>query len=110
MYIAVVNAALASIADDLCDAEAHCALADRSYPVMTNKESSKAEPRSNAKDERQKTNPAFDTWLEGKLHNMFDAVAAEPLPPDLIKLLQKLDEKTKGGEIDLAPTEKKKEG
>jgi hypothetical protein len=41
-----------------------------------------------------KMNPAFDTWLEEKLHNMFDAVAAEPLPADLLKLLDELDQKT----------------
>jgi len=110
MYIAVVNAALAAIDDELCDAELHHALVDRPYSAMTNKESSKAQPRAPAKDERQKTNPAFDTWLEGKLHNMFDAVAAEPLPPDLVKLLQRLDEKTKGDDVEAAAVEKKKEG
>jgi hypothetical protein len=34
---------------------------------------------------------AFDTWLERKLHEMFDSVALEPLPPDLLSLVNQLD-------------------
>ncbi len=40
-------------------------------------------------------NTAFDSWLDKQLHNIFDAVAAEPLPPNLVKLLETLDEKTR---------------
>jgi hypothetical protein len=39
-----------------------------------------------------KLNPAFDTWLETKLHKIFDSVASEPLPQDLMNLLGKIDE------------------
>lgn len=53
-----------------------------------------ATPRPQAK-----FNPAFDSWLETKLHRIFDSVASEPLPQDLMKLL---------GDIDQAEEKKKK--
>lgn len=34
---------------------------------------------------------AFDSWLERKLHEMYDEVALEPLPPDLLSLVNQLD-------------------
>lgn len=46
-----------------------------------------APPRPQAK-----FNPAFDAWLETKLHKIFDSVASEPLPQDLVKLLDQIDE------------------
>ena len=36
-------------------------------------------------------NAAFDLWLERKLHDMFDSVAAEPLPEDLLRVIAQLD-------------------
>jgi hypothetical protein len=33
---------------------------------------------------------AFDTWLERKLHQMFDAVADEPLPHQLQSLVDRI--------------------
>jgi hypothetical protein len=36
---------------------------------------------------------AFDVWLERKLHEMFDAVAREPLPADLLSLVNQLAKK-----------------
>ena len=39
-----------------------------------------------------KLNPAFDSWLEGKLHKIFDTAAVEPLPADLMNLLEKIDQ------------------
>ena len=67
---------------------------------MNDKPSSKLPPRDKAKAQNaadgsgNKMNPAFDSWLEDKLHNMFDSVASEPLPQDLLKLLDELDKKT----------------
>lgn len=63
---------------------------------MNDKPPSKPQPRAAAPsaETSSKTNPAFDSWLETKLHKMFDAVASEPLPPDLVKLLEQLDQKT----------------
>jgi len=37
----------------------------------------------------------FNMWLERKLHQMFDDVAAEPLPDNLRKLLAEIEEKEK---------------
>ena len=31
---------------------------------------------------------AFDTWLKQGLHKIFDEVAREPIPPDLLKLIE----------------------
>jgi hypothetical protein len=105
MHIGVVDAALATFDDEFHDdAQTHKGvIVDRLHSVMNDKPSSKANsqpaPRGIASPRGQaggtKTNPAFDAWLEGKLHNMFDAVAAEPLPSDLVKLLEQLDQKTR---------------
>ena len=43
-------------------------------------------------DPQGKFNPAFDTWLETKLHKIFDDVASQPLPDDLVNLLKKIDQ------------------
>lgn len=39
-----------------------------------------------------KLNPAFDSWLEGKLHKIFDTASTEPLPADLMNLLDRIDQ------------------
>jgi hypothetical protein len=36
---------------------------------------------------------AFDVWLQRGLHNIFDDVAREPVPDDLLKLIQEHREK-----------------
>jgi hypothetical protein len=46
--------------------------------------------RSAGQTERA-ANAAFDLWLERKLHDMFDSVAAEPLPEDLLRVIAQLD-------------------
>ena len=37
----------------------------------------------------------FDLWLQKQLHAMYDEITAEPLPDDLIKLIER-DAQTKG--------------
>lgn len=37
----------------------------------------------------------FDRWLERKLHELFDAVAQEPIPDDLINLIITLERRDK---------------
>ena len=32
--------------------------------------------------------PAFDTWLKRGLHQLFDDVAAEPVPEELLRLIR----------------------
>jgi hypothetical protein len=31
----------------------------------------------------------FDTWLQKQLHAMYDEIAAEPLPDDLVNLIER---------------------
>ena len=38
---------------------------------------------------------AFDTWLQRELHQMYDKVAREPIPADLLKLID--DDASKRG-------------
>ncbi|MCW5735753.1 MAG: hypothetical protein KIS73_16610 [Enhydrobacter sp.] len=35
----------------------------------------------------------FDMWLHKQLHAMYDEIAAEPLPDELIKLIERDEEK-----------------
>ena len=107
MYISVVNAALAAIDDEIQGADARKgAIVEQLRSAMNEKPPTKNEPRppspakAGAEKDNVKSNPAFDAWLENKLHTMFDAVAAEPLPPDLVKLLEQLDDKTRGDKGD----------
>ncbi len=100
MYIGVVEGALKVLTENNDTDTRHESSADRFCPPMNDKPSSKLPSRDKAKAQStadgsgNKMNPAFDSWLEDKLHNMFDSVASEPLPPDLLKLLDELDKKT----------------
>ena len=47
-----------------------------------------AEKPKKAPVPKRKTDAAFDVWLERGLHQMFDDVAREPVPDDLLKLIQ----------------------
>ena len=44
--------------------------------------SPKAEPSTPSKE------TAFDLWLNRGLHQLFDDVASEPIPEELLKLIQ----------------------
>ena len=37
----------------------------------------------------------FDMWLQKQLHSMYDEIAAEPLPADLLSLIDKDADKSK---------------
>ncbi len=41
----------------------------------------------------QKPEAAFDVWLNRSLHQMFDDVAQEPVPDELLRLIE--DDRTK---------------
>ncbi len=62
---------------------------------MSEKSKSKPDVSSPALRPQAKFNPAFDSWLETKLHKIFDSVAAEPLPQDLVQLLDDIDKAEK---------------
>jgi hypothetical protein len=38
---------------------------------------------------QQKADKAFDEWLQRGLHKLFDEVAKEPIPDDLLRLIEK---------------------
>jgi len=55
----------------------------------------KAKPRSPAKAPASDAAPpgdaadqAFDKWLHGRLHGLYDDVAEQPLPPDLLRMIE----------------------
>jgi Anti-sigma factor NepR len=52
-------------------------------------------PRRPPRASGAKSTPGFDEWLERKLRKIFNSAAAEPLPPDLVNLLEKLDDAEK---------------
>jgi len=45
-------------------------------------------------DGRTVPNAAFEIWLQHGLHTMFDGVANEPIPEELLRLIE-ADRKTK---------------
>ncbi len=44
--------------------------------------------QSPSKRERRKPEAAFDLWLTRGLHKLFDDVAKEPIPDELLKLIE----------------------
>lgn len=63
----------------------------------------KAQPRVKASSERP-----FDLWLQKQLHAMYDEIASEPLPTDLLDLIDRDAAKSgelKSGEIELGEFE-----
>jgi hypothetical protein len=46
--------------------------------------------RSQTSRRRREAKPeaAFDIWLDRDLHRMFDKVAAEPIPDELLRLIE----------------------
>jgi hypothetical protein len=41
-----------------------------------------------AKQPPRKPDRAFDVWLDRGLHSMFDSVASEPIPDELLRLIE----------------------
>lgn len=49
---------------------------------------------SPASTNRGKVDQAFDNWLKQSLHAMYDEIANEPLPEDLLRLISDHAEKS----------------
>lgn len=49
---------------------------------------SKADPAERKRQTKSVPDAAFDIWLRRGLHQMFDDVAREPVPPELLKLIE----------------------
>lgn len=45
-------------------------------------------PKGDRKGERPDVEAAFDLWLQRGLHQLYDGVACEPVPEDLLKLIE----------------------
>jgi hypothetical protein len=64
---------------------------------MDVKQSSPARPASGRGAERADgPESAFDLWLNHRLHQLYDSVAQEPLPPELLRLIE--TDRTRRGE------------
>ena len=44
-------------------------------------------------EQSRSTDAAFDIWLNRGLHQIFDDVMNEPIPPELLKILRSDEEK-----------------
>lgn len=53
----------------------------------------KDKPPSPTPKQPRRADPAFDLFLQRGLHAMYDEVAREPIPPELLKLIE--DDKKK---------------
>ena len=53
-----------------------------------------AESRAAAEHEEDGVDRAFDLWLQRGLHQLYDQVAQEPLPPELLRLIE--EDRAKG--------------
>lgn len=53
----------------------------------------KPKPPVPAATSKPPVDKAFDTWLQRGLHEIFDDVAREPVPDDLLKLIREHREK-----------------
>jgi Protein of unknown function (DUF2934) len=53
---------------------------------------------------------AFDLWLSRDLHRLYSTVAAEPIPPDLLRLLDGLSEEAEARAIGPPPSRERGTG
>jgi len=62
----------------------------RSAMTMADKKSGSAgdKPARQAGGEEGKKPEAFDIWLQRGLHQLYDSVAKEPIPDDLLRLIE----------------------
>ena len=58
----------------------------------------RSKPRSNDRP--------FDMWLHKQLHAMYDEIASEPVPDDLLNLIDKDAAKNKNGDASEDPPKK----
>ena len=71
-------------------------MADEDKPLRNKAKSKAGEPTRTKMKAESPTPRPFDMWLHKQLHAMYDEIAAEPLPDDLLGLIDK-DKKENGG-------------
>lgn len=64
----------------------------RGERVMANEKPRKGKSTALPKASRERP---FDMWLQKQLHSMYDEIAAEPLPSDLLNLIDRDADKSK---------------
>jgi len=69
---------------------AQCAMANDNKP-----QKDRAAEAARDKKVKEPTERPFDMWLQKQLHAMYDEITAEPLPDDLIKLIERDANKAK---------------
>ncbi len=47
-----------------------------------------SKPHTATRPEGRAPEDAFDLWLQRGLHQLYDSVAAEPIPPELLRLIE----------------------
>jgi hypothetical protein len=52
-------------------------------------------PKPARRKAERKDGDAFDLWLQRGLHQLYDNVAAEPIPPELLRLIE--EDRTRRG-------------
>ena len=74
-----------------------CSSFHAQYAMANDTKPQKGRADDAARDKKVKapTERPFDMWLQKQLHAMYDEIAAEPLPDDLIKLIER-DAEAKG--------------
>ena len=77
---------------------AQCTMANDNKPQKDRAE----EAARNKKVKEPAAERPFDMWLQKQLHAMYDEIAAEPLPNDLVNLIERDASKSKA-----APRKKK---
>lgn len=57
---------------------------------MDSKESKERRPvrASAGAPQRDGVDAAFDVWLQRGLHQLYDSVTSEPIPPELLRLIE----------------------
>ena len=60
---------------------------DKSVPRAPEAEAGTPDPSASAGDQ------AFDIWLHRRLHQLYDSVAAEPIPAELLRMIE--DDRTR---------------
>ena len=48
----------------------------------------KSKPQSTSRKQVKPVIAAFDIWLQRSLHQLYDDIAQEPIPDDLLKLIE----------------------
>lgn len=78
----------------------------RRPPVPAPKAGPKADGKS-ARVAKASAERPFDMWLQKQLHAMYDEIASEPLPNDLLNLIDHDAENAEGGKGGKTPGGKK---